>query len=132
LSIPEKAYIYDVYTGKMVYGKEFVWQNDSSAVWTFGVFTKKQAAPSIKVDASVTRGQNLTIDLSGNSSSRVIGLLFKGPDGKKMYVRNMVAVLANGKKVEFRTAFNDKPGKYTVRALDHSTGLSTVKTFIVK
>ena len=132
LSIPEKAYIYDVYTGKMVYGKEFVWQDDSSAVWTFGVFTKKQAAPSIKVDASVTRGQNLTIDLSGNSSSRVIGLLFKGPDGKKMYVRNMVAVLANGKKVEFRTAFNDKPGKYTVRALDHSTGLSTVKTFIVK
>ena len=131
-SIPEKAYIYDVYTGKVVNGKNFTWQNATSSEWVFGVFAKKQAAPSIKVDASVTRGQNLTIDLSGNSSSRVIGLLFKGPDGKKMYVRNMVAILANGKKVEFRTAFNDKPGKYTIRALDHSTGLSTVKTFIVK
>lgn len=131
-SIPQNAFIYDVFTGKMVHGKNFTWQNDSSSEWAFGVFTKKQAAPAIKVDQSVTRGQSLTIDLSGNSSSRVIGLLFAGPDGEKMYVRNMVAILAEGKKIEFRTAFNDKPGKYTVRALDHSTGLSSVRTFIVK
>ena len=88
--------------------------------------------PAIKVDPVVTRGQSLMIDLNGNSSSRVIGLLFTGPDGRKLYVRNIQAVLSKGKKVEFRTAFNDKPGKYTVRALDHSTGLSTVRTFIVK
>ena len=86
----------------------------------------------MKVDASVTRGQSLTIDLNGNSSSRVIGLLFTDPDGKKMYVRNISAILADGKKIQFRTAFNDKPGKYKVRALDHSTGLFTDGTFIVK
>ena len=132
LILPEKAYIYDVFTGKMVYGKEFSWQDASVSERVFGVFASKQNAPAMKVDASVTRGQSLTIDLNGNSSSRVIGLLFTGPDGKKMYVRNISAVLADGKKIQFRTAFNDKPGKYKVRALDHSTGLFTDGTFIVK
>ena len=138
-TFPAKGHLYDVRKGKYL-GKantvKVAIPNANAVV--YGVYPAKVEKLLLSVPATVKGGSYLSLDISlkttgGKIGRRVYYISFTDPDGKSNKDLNMSLVAENGKiKKNVKIAFNDKKGKWKVKAIDILTGVSGEKIFTVK
>lgn len=131
LILPEKAHLYDILTGKYVYGKCFTWQDPSYAIRLIGIFAAKQNAPAITLPQKILKkGDALLCNLSGNPSGRVISLRFFDPSGKELKDRCLIS--DENRTVPFQSSYSDPAGNYKILVTDQSTGLTSEYDFTLQ
>ena len=133
IKFPARKYIYAA-------GKGFVGYTDTVKVafsedvplHVFAAFDKKQAAPAVSAPAAVKTGENIVLSYKNIPAGRTVVIRVIGPDGKELLDRGVVLSTNDGNSYRFGVPYNAVKGTYKFTVKDYETGLSAVKTVIVK
>ncbi len=135
INLERSCHIYNVrkrkYLGRQ---QQFELELSPGEAAFFSLLPEQAAAPTIALNPkAVPAGAEVNCQIGlpdsrdASPTQRVIRLEILSPDGQicKPYSRNLAA--ANGQfSHSFSTAFSDQPGQWQVRAIDLSSGLTTV------
>ena len=139
MTMPSSAYVYDSRAGKfMGKGKSVVFSQDYHTV-LFTLLPGKVGKVSLNHAGNVKAGETVKVKVSMEMAEGKLPdagayrLLVYAPSGKLLteYERSASAKLGKA-ELEFRTAFNQNPGKYRLVVRDAATGVRTESFVEVK
>jgi hypothetical protein len=130
--LPEPGYIYCLGSGYAGNGAELKIKLKSPLI-IFTVFDRVQSKPQITLSASDLPLRPVKADLGKLNNGVVLLIQVKNPEGKILKLRNQVIITSDTEKSALiRFAYNDAPGAYQIIFTDVATGLSSLKTVILK
>ena len=133
LNMPEKGHLYDIRRGKYLgYGEKFVDRIATGEVRLYASLPYQIMAIDLECSEKVRPGETVSLKIrlisSGEAkilSPHVIVTEVFSPDGEKAYHYSENLVAENGVAGKnFKTALNDSPGRWRIKAVDTATGIA--------
>jgi hypothetical protein len=134
IRLPRKAWVSNIITGEQMGETDAIRTSiTTGAALLFGL-TQSQVSISLAGPSVGRRGEPLTFEIRATPGGKhLVRCHLFAPDGSflSVYARSVLIEGADG-KVTIRTAYNDAPGTYTLRATDVVSGATTSTGFLLK
>ncbi len=132
---PKRGHVYDVRAGRYIGEADSVTAKvpyGDACVWS--VLPARPESLSLEVPETAVRGQDVPVSVSiAGKGRQVFHVEFVAPDGSCRFHMKRNVVASDGvATLRFPMAFNDLPGRWTVKAHDVLTGLATERAFILR